>query len=194
MKLIEALRNVERSEDASSWVDVEEICESLGIDPWQSERPKDSDVRLKHYWLQKWNCTDTWVGIRAIFFDGELVGMAEQQARKSDVNYSWLSQAHAHKVWDYLRPKFPKVENVIDESAEISQTYTVGYVSEIIQTQGFYQGVPCELVRDELYLRNARHYKFDGDNQDVTLQFADGSTTQIHVGNFAMPTMIGTKA
>lgn len=187
MKLLEALKNVDQSEDNSQWVDVEELCRALGIDSWLAERPEDADTRLKRFWLKKWYCSDTWVGITAIFFDGELVGMTEQVARKADMDFTWVNRESADKVWDYLRPKLSKVDGYISTTDEIPETDNVNYVSQILIDDGFYEGMPCTVVRDDLFQRNRRAYKFDGDGQDINVIFEDNSTKQIHVTDFFMP-------
>lgn len=184
MKLIDALRNVDRRDDNSTWVDMEDIYNALGIDPWQCERPADADNRIKEYWLVKWNCTDTWVGTTAIFFDGELVCMTKQGARKSSKDYTFLSQEAAEKVWEYLKPNKPKGDGFINPDEEIGEHYSVAYVSQVLQDEGFYEGMPATICRDELYLRNRRSYNVDSDGQDITIQFHDGSRKQIHVSEF----------
>lgn len=169
MKLLDALKNVDRSEENSQWVDTEEFCKALGIDPWLTDRPEDADTRLKQFWLKKWYCSDTWVGITTIFFDGELVGMTKQVARKADIEFSWVSREHADRVWDYLRPKLSKVDGYISATDEICETYSYNYVSQLLQDEGFHEGQPCTIVRDDLFQRNRRSYNFDGDGQVVTI-------------------------
>lgn len=184
MKLLEALKNVDQSEQNSTWIDAEEIYKSLGIDPWECERPADFEDRLKQYWLVKWYCSDTWVGTTAIFLDGELVGMTRQVARKSDTDLDWISREAATKVWEWLKPKMAKISGYVNPDEDIDERYSVSYVSQILQDDGFYEDQPATLVRDELFLRNARSYQFDGDGQDITIQFHDGVRKRIHVTDF----------
>ena len=100
MKLIDALRNVQRP-DGGRWdflSPVEAICSDLGINSlW--DYPDELDTRLKSYPVVDWLCTDTTVGLFAIYLDGVLVGMSFQSARKSDRTFKWVSQEAA----DHLR-------------------------------------------------------------------------------------------
>jgi hypothetical protein len=141
MKLIDALLNVDKSQ--SDYVNDEDLFESFGI-PYHW----DSNVadQLKAYYVIRWCCTDTWVGLRAIYLDDELVGMSTQSARKSNESFKWLSKEAANKVRQLIQPD-PAEPDLIDLDEEIQPFYTVAYSSQIIDDEGFYQGRPVKVVR-----------------------------------------------
>lgn len=186
MKLLEALRNVDRSDPV--FPDVEEIASDLDLNVWYSDLPSDHEERLKAYWLIKWNCTDTWVGVKAIYFDGTLVGMSKQDARKSSIEFRWMSRAAAADLATYLRPE-TKVTDVIHEEDEVEDFYSLGYVSQLLHDEGSIvsaetgERIPVTVERDELRRRNAWGYKFDGDGQDINVKLPDGSLKQIHISD-----------
>ena len=45
--------------------------------------------KLTYYWASRWQCTDSWVGIRLYFYEGEFVAVSSQSARKSHENFDW---------------------------------------------------------------------------------------------------------
>lgn len=49
---------------------------------WTDDRKEDRE-RLQGYWLNVWQCTDTWVGVSLWFLDNEPVFVVAQPARKS---------------------------------------------------------------------------------------------------------------
>lgn len=58
--------------------------------------------RVKRLPINTWICTDTEVGVNAYYFDGELVALSFQSARKSDVEFRWLSEPLAAQVRDFI--------------------------------------------------------------------------------------------
>lgn len=64
MKLIDIARNIDKSKRNEDFVDLEAVQQALGL-PVYGYAEQD---RLKAFWVERWLCTDTWVGGRMYFF------------------------------------------------------------------------------------------------------------------------------
>lgn len=127
MKLVEAICNVERPEPRVPWdytVDVDRLIEHFGLDSMGSYVYEELDQRLKAYPIRTWLCTDTTVGLYAIWMDGVPVGCSWQSCRKANVGYSWINAEAATLVRDMLLSMI-KIEPfpLIAEGAMLSDFY-----------------------------------------------------------------------
>ena len=181
MKLIDALRNVDRSD--SQYADREELARELGVSPdlYYHDMPEDFDERVKAYYVIKWNCTDTWVGLMAIYFDDRLAGYSWQTARRSDREYEFVSEELALELQAYLESTRPKPKfNIIDPEQEQDEYYTVAYGSQLLADKGVYNGVPVEVVKKFPY-----HTSSNWENVEV--KDATGTVTMITLSEFKIP-------
>jgi hypothetical protein len=60
--------------------------------------------------VRQWTCTDTTVGLYAMFLDGEFVGFANQYYRKSGMTFGWLSIEIAQKIRELIIELFVRFE------------------------------------------------------------------------------------
>jgi hypothetical protein len=144
MKLIDAINNVDRSE-SDSWMNREPLYAALGLDYFY-DSDQANDGRLKEYWLQKWQCTDTWVGLRVVFFDNKPVATIWQVARKSVEEVEFLSEEQALKLRQYLVTEDKPQFSLVDLNEEINEFYTVEYNSQLLTDRGFYNGEEVTVV------------------------------------------------
>lgn len=140
IKLIDALRNVDKSDP--SWVNMEGLAEALGVN---YDYDQDHGDRFKAYYLIKWYCTDTWVGVQAIFLDDELVAMSKQTARKESEQISFVSAEAADKVRELIYAK--QYVDLVESDMEVGPFYTVQFGSQLLTKEGFYNGKPVTVVR-----------------------------------------------
>jgi hypothetical protein len=149
MKLIDAIRLVERPEDPSRWaysVDMEAICRSLDIPELWDQHDK-VDERIREYPLATWYCTDTHVGLFAIWFDDRPVASAFQPARKSDKTIQWVSVKDAEEVRNFFLSLLPKPDfHLLDPNEDLGEHWNVGYVDQPLTDDGFYQGRPVKIL------------------------------------------------
>lgn len=174
MKILDALKRVDRSEENSTWADTEEFagCFINSLPPvygWF----KEFENRVKLYWVVKWLCTDTWVGHSAVYFDNELIGMRSQDARKSDVNISFVSEDAANKLRDFIASFIDKDNiNLLDGESEIDDYYTLDYSSQLLVKEALYKDNPVKIVKTfDAY----KHMN----NGGVVIEHADGTTEEI---------------
>jgi hypothetical protein len=155
MLLRDAIKNVDRSPKNTETADVEHFARIFDINMSWDQRFGE---RVKEHFIQKWICTDTWVGMKAYYFDGEPVAASYQSARKNDVRLEFLSKEAALKVRDFIltlqiekeEPHIP----VLDEVEEIGEFYHVRYNGALLDYKGFYKGEEVEVVRTDRTLWN----------------------------------------
>ena len=118
------------------------------------------DTRLQAYFLRKWYCTDSYVGLRAYFLDGEFVATSWQSGRKMNEDFTFVSEISAKKVRDYLLSLVEeengiKVNTLSDEELdkEIPDTFKLEYNSQILHKTGLLNGERVEIVK--------KHYSWD---------------------------------
>lgn len=122
MTILELAARIDKSlKNEDEWFIFDGILENeFGIfDIIQAEK----NTRLKSYWLQRWLCTDTYVGRKLYFFDDKFVAMSYQSGRKQDKNFYWVSNENFKEVRDYMlslaEPEELKPENLlIDEDLQ----------------------------------------------------------------------------
>ena len=92
------------------WVSLTELQKELnsGTDLWDNGDVHDPVMkevyrRLATIPIHTWLCHDTFVGVHAIYFDGNFAALTFQSARKSEVEYRWVSLGMAEQVRTWLR-------------------------------------------------------------------------------------------
>jgi hypothetical protein len=108
------------------------------------------DDRLKMVFVRPHYCTDSWVGVRAYYLDGEFVALSTQKGRKYDEEFQFVSNEAAMKVKDYVisfvEPQYDiKIADKLDE--EIDDFYTVEYSEQILHKHGIHGGERVEIKR-----------------------------------------------
>jgi hypothetical protein len=144
MKLIDAINRVKFPQETGRWdfaAPLEEICDALGIgSPWgYSEDVFDElDKRLKAYPICDWRCTDTMVGLYAIYLDGIAVGTSFQSARKSERYFKWVSQESVAKVRSVILSYATQDEDSLIDPDEVIDVAELKYLSgnRPIQVEG----------------------------------------------------------
>lgn len=148
IKLREAIERVTRCQDNEADASFEdEFKELFQVDldfdsTWWSDAEKRG--RLRGYWLEMWNCTDTWVGRSLYFLDGEFVFMHHQTARKSPGCTTFLNRDAFEKVREFIesfrhQPE-PKAEEWLDPEAEYEIYETMTYPDAMVRRRAIYQG------------------------------------------------------
>jgi hypothetical protein len=149
MKLIDAIRNVVILESKSPWdnhASLDEIAADFGIDHFYSA-PDELNARIKAYPISSWLCTDTGVGINAIYFDGEPAGSSSKQARKDGLFVEWISQEIAMRVRDAIMEHVRQGSiAIIDPEEEIGDGFTVNFAGQAFTDDGRYQGRPVKAL------------------------------------------------
>lgn len=182
MKLREIIERLDKSPKNSNTCDVENLRSELGLQSdW--ETPEGFDDRLISYWIDKHYCTDQWVGTLAYFFDGVLVAVSNQRARKSSEIFSWVSNVSLiTRLRDYLVPILPPLEEEhdLDLEEEWGDGYTVNFYCQLLTEEGSYKGTAVTVIG---------HHKsgyIDGvwENDRLIVRFSDRTEKTIPISEF----------
>ena len=165
-KIIESIDLEKQGKDVYA---SEDIADVFGINDYI-----EFDKRIKCVFLRPHYCTDSWVGIRAYFLDGEFVAISTQIGRKYDETFKFRSQESALKVRDYILSLIPKKEldiNILSElDEEIEDYYSVDYAGQILHKSGIYNGEKVKIKRratDFKDLYTATIVREDGKEKNV---------------------------
>jgi|GEM_PF-1756746 len=119
------------------------------------------DTRLKAYHVKTWLCTDSWVGWEAYFLDNEFVYLSSQNARKSDVDFEFVSKEAGIKVRDYLLSLTSNErENyipILDLKQEFPEKYKIEYNSQILHRTAWF-GAEKVKIKKTRYAYDSVHY------------------------------------
>jgi len=139
-----------------------------------------NDERLKAYFIRTWYCTDSYVGLRAYFLDGEFVAISFQSGRKANEDFDFASEFVAKKVKDYLLSLVEK-ENGIKVSVlsdkelndEIPNTYKIEYNSQIRHATALLNEEKVSIIK-KYYNQSTVNYF-----HTVEIQISDGKKHEI---------------
>ncbi|KZX57769.1 hypothetical protein A3709_19290 [Halioglobus sp. HI00S01] len=133
MNLREVINMIDPATASNDWVDLEEIASELGL---YGGRFCVESSRISEAWVSKSLCTDTWVGMKAFYLDGEFALLSYQSARKSSVGYHWASPETKAKVFAYLVSLTAAADedttSYIDFEADMGEGYKLSYGFELL--------------------------------------------------------------
>lgn len=141
MTIRQLVEGIDLDKQTGYEADLNKIAEEFDINYYFNERTD----RLKYYYTKVWLCTDTWVGERAYFLDGEFVMYSYQQARKSSEYFTFVSAETRAMVKEYIMSLIAVEDGVVDTGIylnldeEISNRFQVGYNSNILNKVGWYK-------------------------------------------------------
>jgi len=136
MKLIDIANKIDKSQKNESYVDIENFSSEFDFD-FGFNLQQD---KVKAYWIGNWYCTDSYVGYRMYFLDGEPVAVSTQTGRKSNEQFEWFSKELALKVKDYLISLMSKDENELniklcDINDDIGDSFKINFNAEILNPE-----------------------------------------------------------
>lgn len=139
------------------------------------------DTHLKCYFIKKWYCTDTYVGIKAYFLDDEFIAISSQDGRKMDEEFSFVSKELALKLKNYLEKlvadSFDFNLDIIDENfldEEIPSRYKIEYNKEILHKEGWLNDEKVQIIK--------KYYSWDQKDKyfhTVEIKLPDGEIKEI---------------
>lgn len=145
MKIIEAIKRVDKSNTA--YINARDILEALELNT--SYYPDLDQSRLRSYPVCNWYCTDTRVGLNAIYFGNEPAGLSWQNARKSYVEFKWLSEEIALEIRNYIKSLIEEEEQfkpyLIMDDDTIDEYFSV-MSEQRLSGEGYYEGVPARAL------------------------------------------------
>lgn len=185
MKLRELMEKVDLSSNNETVGDLETFARELFNEPpcgWSNEFGE----QVKGYYIQKWLCTDTWVGLVAYFWNGEPLAISWQPARKSSETIDFVSKDIAIRLRDFIRdltasndPE-PTIANL---ETDVGETYTVNWASELLVSEAFYEGEKVKIFPAGWtdYSQPSATWKL------VDVEFPNGEVLKVSVENLHIP-------
>jgi hypothetical protein len=108
------------------------LIEELGLSGWADLARHGFTSRA----ITVWNCTDTMVGRMAIYLDGLLVAINDQEARKCRACWEWTSReaherVHARVAAALMDEHHPAI-NLIDRDGDANPTYQLEFADQVM--------------------------------------------------------------
>ena len=151
MTIRDIAKKIDKSRENEDYVVLERVAESLEINNFYYYG--DEQKRLRAYWIGYWLCTDSWVGWRMYFFDGQFVAISEQKGRKCSEDFEWVSRDAAEKVRRFLLDLISADELGVDLcnlDEDLGDSYKIAFPNQVLNwDKARYKGQPIELVRKE---------------------------------------------
>ena len=102
-KIEELLQQVNYHEQKECCYDLDEFAECFEYSTFNENFDWDKFEKcVTKVWLISWMCTDTQVGIKAIYLHDELVAVTMQRYRKSDMDIYFISPETKIKMKEFL--------------------------------------------------------------------------------------------
>lgn len=185
MKLREIIESVVRTESNQDWVDISELGQQLDVNISHVEQ-----CDLKCYWVSKWYCTDTSVGMKVYFLKDEPVCASMQTARKNDENFYWISDDTFNKTRDYLLSLY-KRENkcfytLADLDEELGEGYNIYYCGQRfndVHDIAIYQNMEVQVIGDAI----PEDEKYVFINNRVIIKLPDETRITADIGDLIFP-------
>jgi hypothetical protein len=98
--------------------------------------------------INEWLCTDTMVGVYAIYMDGKFVALSMQSARKNYVDYYWQSQADADAMRKFIRSLSDQDDPLVVNLIKPEKTFPAWWLqpSKTVVREGRRTVLPPHLV------------------------------------------------
>jgi hypothetical protein len=145
MKLRDLIARADPAEATTNY-DPDLFCAALGVEPLGYD--ETFIARVTSVFVQKWLCTDTWVGLQVHYLDGEPVAVSWQNARKSDIELWFVSANAAERMRGFLLSLTTCKPRLIDPDGEVGETYSVEYANQLLVKAGRYKGEWVEVLRN----------------------------------------------
>lgn len=177
MNLKQIIEKIDKSRKNEDCVDLCDIAYSefgLDIDYVEQER-------LKAYWVQRWYCTDSYVGLRLYFLDDKPVAFSMQGGRKCDEYFYWIDEECAIEVKKYCMEFLIKKQDnnyysICNLEEDIGDFYKLDYACSILDTDKiYYNGKHVEFIRTVRI--PSKLYIYD----EVEIKLPNGEIKQVEI-------------
>jgi hypothetical protein len=181
MTLREIIAKLDKSEKNRDWIDIDTLCTELNINnSWL-----DIDDRLNFYYITKWCCTDTYVGMRAYFLDDVLVAVSTKMGRRQNEDFEWVSSEAKIMVKNYILSfiEVDVVETPLDLDIELGDGFGVDYGSQLL-TYTVRHTPTGEMVT---VIKRFEEYKDINKWGSVIIRFDDGRELLAPLSDISVP-------
>ncbi len=152
MKLSEIIEHLDKSKTNEDYLDLECLANELEIYDFLNTHETD---KIKVYWIANHYCTDTFVGLRAYFIDDKLFAVSNQDGRKSDEKFCWISADSREFVKNYIR-SLVEVEqgnfSLLNMEEDLGEFYPIYYAGQFIKKNVVYGNKPATIKKELQYV------------------------------------------
>jgi hypothetical protein len=146
MKLREIIARLDKSKNNEDYVSLDDLASELSLEGFFHSE----NERIKSYWICRHLCTDTHVGVKAYFLDGELVCVSSQSARKSPEVFEWVSENTIKIVREYLLSLLGEDNYcglyMLNLDRECGDHYELHYAEQFIKKDVIWNDKPAKIV------------------------------------------------
>lgn len=168
------------------WID-DDLFNALEMTPFYPEWM--DKCKLEIAWIQKWYCTDTWVGTWLLTYEGEAAAVVNKHYRKDTSMYQWFNKDIFNIVREHVlslqlqckaefSPYMLTKESLQDP---VENGYQVSYVGELLDS-------------DLILASTGEPVKFIGNSNPTNycstiaiVQRADGSKIHVEMKDLYIP-------
>lgn len=152
MKMHELFSQIDQSPSNLCYDDTELWANQFDLSAlWDWNMSEQLSTHLKGYWVAKWVCTDTWVGLVLWFLDGQPLGTTYKGARKNDYQIEFVSEEAAENLrtlmLHIINTSNKRTVSLIDMNEEVGDYYTVDYGSQLLTIHGTVNGLPATVIK-----------------------------------------------
>ncbi len=145
------------NQDSIGWN--EHFAEALGFQGYDLDWPKVEE-RIKCYFLHRWYCTDTYVGVRVYWMDDQPLAVSGQSARKAREEFMFLDVERAKAAREFLltcAPTLvPEFKLIGEETIKLDNA--VSFTGQLLDYEGLVDGKPVSLNRRAQFALTKKDY------------------------------------
>lgn len=149
------------------------------------------DKRVKGYWVQRWLCTDTWVGRRVYFLDGEPLAVSWQSARKSPEDIEFVSVEMADKCRKFIYELHGEGEpsyDLCNMDEDIAEFYNFDLSDYFLEPKGFVDGIEVDIIERCAWPEGDRKSHWISHHSIV--RFPDGTEKMVNAEDIHFPLLV----
>lgn len=189
MKLRDIFTHVIKDDRNTTDADLDDFAKACMADVWLGWNQQWQD-RVQGYWFVRWLCTDTWVGRRVYFLDGEPLAVSYQSARKSGEYIEFVSEEMAEKCRKFIfelagegEPQFA----IADLDRDFEETYNFDLSDYFLEDKGFVDGEEVVIVVRRAFPEGEERRWV---SEHSVVRFKDGSEVMVLAEDIHFPILV----
>lgn len=189
MKLSEIFQRVKKDKRNEDYADIDDFSRAANADVYIGWSDTWNE-RVKGYWFVRWLCTDTWVGRRVYFLDGEPLAVSYQSARKSDEYIQFVSEEMADKCRKFLYELHGEGEpsyDLCDMDEEFEDHYSFDLSDYFLEDRGIVDGQDVFIVKRCAWPEDETRRWV---SEHSIVRFPDGEEKMVNADEISFPILV----
>lgn len=164
MNLKDIISNIDISKNEDKWIDIKTIGDDLSLNYNQiNDIDHNKNEFLRSTFIKQWLCSDTMVGVQAVFFKNEFVCLLKQDCRKCDKDViGWVSQEKADIVREYLLSLVEEDDipgsDILDMKEDFGAGYSLVFVGQIVKKDVFYNDEAVTIIENPRIMNSKTNF------------------------------------